>query len=86
MGTYKGKILEVNLSTGAIGSSTIDKGVLRKFIGGTGLAAKLFFDRVSPDVDPLSGGNILFVMTGPLSGTNMPGGSRFSVCARSPQW
>ncbi len=84
MGTYRGRILEVDLNTGTIGSSTVDKGVLRQFIGGTGLAAKLFFDRVSPDVDPLSGENILFVTTGPLSGTNIPGGSRFSVCAKSP--
>jgi aldehyde:ferredoxin oxidoreductase len=84
MGVYRGRILEVNLTTGAVGSSTVDKGMLRQFIGGTGLSAKLLFDRISPDVDLLSEENILFVMTGPLSGTNIPGGSRFSVCAKSP--
>ncbi|GAF92224.1 unnamed protein product, partial [marine sediment metagenome] len=76
---YEGKILEVNLTNGTVKSSTVDKGTLRKFIGGSGLAAKLFFDRVPPDVDPLSGGNVLFVMTGPVSGTNLPGGARFSI-------
>lgn len=84
MAAYEGKILEVNLTDGTIDSFTVDKDILRKYIGGSGLAAKLFLDRVSPDVEPLSPDNVLFVMGGPLSGTTMPGGSRFSVCAKSP--
>ena len=84
MGGYKGKILEVNLTTGAISHSTQDADVLRKFIGGSGLAAKLLFDRVPPDVDALSAENVLFVMNGPITGTGLPGGGRISVCAKSP--
>jgi len=42
MAVYEGKVLEVNLTNGAVTSSTVDKGNLRKFIGGSGLAAKLF--------------------------------------------
>lgn len=57
---------------------------MRRFIGGSGLAAKLFFHRVSWNVDPLSPDNVLFVMTGPVSGTNFPGAARFSVCSKSP--
>ncbi len=84
MGTHRGKILDVNLSTGAVKTTKIEEDVLRKYIGGSGLAAKLMFDRVSPDVDPLSPDNTLFFLTGPTSGTNIPGGARFSVCAKSP--
>lgn len=84
MAGFEGKMLEVNLSSGKTSKSTIDKDVLRKYIGGSGLAAKLMFDRVRPDVDPLSPDNILFVMTGPTSGTSLPGGSRLVVCAKSP--
>ncbi len=84
MGGYKGKILEVNLTTGAISHSIQDEEVLRKFIGGSGLAAKLLFDRVPPDVDALSAENFLFVMNGPITGTGLPGGGRISVCAKSP--
>lgn len=84
MGTHRGKILDVNLTTGTVKTTKIEEDVLRKYIGGSGLAAKLMFDRVSPDVDPLSPDNILFVLTGPTSGTNIPGGARFSVCAKSP--
>jgi aldehyde:ferredoxin oxidoreductase len=77
-------MLEVNLSTGAVKKTEIDKGVLRKFIGGSGLAAKLMFDRVDPKVDSLSPQNELFILCGPVSGTSLPGGARFSVCAKSP--
>ncbi len=84
MGTHRGKLLDINLSTGAVKTTKIEEDVLRKYIGGSGLAAKLMFDRVLPDVDPLSPDNILFFLTGPTSGTNIPGGARFSVCAKSP--
>ncbi|MFC2000672.1 aldehyde ferredoxin oxidoreductase N-terminal domain-containing protein, partial [Chloroflexota bacterium] len=50
-------MLEVNLTDEAIGTSIIAKDVLRNYVGGSGLAAKLFFDRVSPNVDPLSPDN-----------------------------
>ena len=81
---YMGKVLDVDLSTGSVGHSNLEQDMLRQFIGGGGLAAKLFLDRVPPDVEPLSGENVLFIMTGPLAGTNLPGSSRFCVCAKSP--
>jgi aldehyde:ferredoxin oxidoreductase len=86
MGTHRGKILDVNLSTGTAKTTKIEEDVLRKYIGGSGLAAKLMFDRVSPDVDPLSPDNTLFFLTGPTSGTNIPGGARFSVCIAVDQY
>ena len=84
MAGFEGKMLEVNLANGTTKTSVVDKDVLRKFIGGSGLGAKLMLDRVSPDVDPLSPENTLFILTGPTSGTNSPGGARFTVCAKSP--
>lgn len=85
MATYTGMLLEIDLSTGTISTSTIDDNVQRKFIGGAGLAAKLFLDRVSPDIDPLSDKNVLFLMAGPLSGTNFPTSSRLVAAFKSPQ-
>jgi aldehyde:ferredoxin oxidoreductase len=84
MAGFEGKMLEVNLTNGATKTSMVDKGDIRKFIGGSGLGAKLMLDRVSPDVDPLSPDNTLFFLTGPTSGTSIPGGARFTVCAKSP--
>jgi len=84
MAGFEGKLLEVNLTKGKVKASKVDKKILREFIGGSGLAAKLMFDRVPPNVDPLSPANTLFILTGPTSGATLPGGARFSVCAKSP--
>ena len=85
MGTQTGKILDIDLSTGAVGTTTVDEDTQRKYIGGSGLAAKLFLDRVPPDVDPLSEKNVLFLMGGPLSGTKFPTSSRLVAAFKSPQ-
>jgi aldehyde:ferredoxin oxidoreductase len=85
MGTNRGEILDIDLSSGTIKTTKIKDDVLRKFIGGAGLAAKLFFDRVPPDTDPLSAKNVLFLMGGPLSGTNFFTSSRLLAAFKSPQ-
>ena len=40
-----GKIIEVDLSAGTIGQKTLPEEYYKKYIGGSGLAAKLFWDR-----------------------------------------
>jgi len=84
MSTYRGKILDVDLSTGTIKTTPISEEWQRKYIGGSGLAARLFLDRVPPDVDPLGEKNVFFVMTGPFAGTTYPGASRFTLSFKSP--
>jgi aldehyde:ferredoxin oxidoreductase len=84
MPTHTGKILDIDLSSGKISTTTVEDDVVRKYIGGSGMAAKLFLDRVSPDVDPMSNDNVLFLMGGPLAGTGIPGSSRFTVSCKSP--
>jgi aldehyde:ferredoxin oxidoreductase len=79
-----GKILEVNLSNGKIEAKSIKEEDQRKLLGGSGLAAKIFFDSIDQNVDPLSPGNPLIVMTGPVVGTQFPGTSRFAVSGKSP--
>lgn len=84
MGTHRGQILDIDLSSGTIKTTKIEDDVLRKFIGGAGLAAKLFFDRIPPDADPLGERNVLFLMDGPLAGTNFPTSSRLVAAFKSP--
>ena len=84
MGGYTGKILEINLSNGRIETKSTKEEDQRKFLGGSGLAAKIFFDFFDTKVDPLSPENPLIVMTGPIVGTQFPGTSRFAVCGKSP--
>lgn len=84
-GGYAGKFLRVNLTEGSWSDFTLDHDTLKRFIGGSCLAAKLFLDQYPLDADPLSPENPLMIMTGPMVGSGFPGTSRFSVCARSPQ-
>jgi len=84
MGGYAGKYLEVDLTNGTTSEFELGEEVLRKYLGGSGLCAYLFFERKKWDAEPLGPDNDLFVMTGPISGTLIPGSSRFAIGARSP--
>jgi aldehyde:ferredoxin oxidoreductase len=85
MGTQSGKLLDVDLSTGKISTRVVDEKILNDYIGGSGLAAKLFVDdAVPPDCDPLGEDNNLYILTGPLCGSGLPATPRFSIAAKSP--
>jgi aldehyde:ferredoxin oxidoreductase len=79
-----GRLLRVDLTSGEITDWEIDKEVYRDFLGGSGLAACLFFRLKGYESGPLSPDNPLFFISGPLSGTSLPGCSRLEICARSP--
>ncbi len=79
-----GRVLEVDLSTGTIADMPVEKEAYRRFLGGSGLAAHLFVKMNGHTAEPLSPGNPLMVMNGPLTGTSLPGCSRLEICARSP--
>jgi aldehyde:ferredoxin oxidoreductase len=81
---YMGKLLRVDLTTGAIQDEPLDEAYARDFVGGSGLAARYIYDMVDSDTDPLGPDNPLVFMTGPLVGTVMPSAGRCSVCALSP--
>ncbi|MFC1943952.1 aldehyde ferredoxin oxidoreductase family protein [Chloroflexota bacterium] len=80
---YAGKILRVDLSSGEItGIPTRDYS--DGFLGGRGIAAKVYWDEVPPDVGPFDPGNRLLFFTGPLAGFPALAGSRWTVCGKSP--
>jgi aldehyde:ferredoxin oxidoreductase len=56
----------------------------RQFIGGRGLGARLLWDLVGPEVDPLSPENVLIFTNGPLTATGYQTSNRFSVSTKSP--
>jgi len=80
-----GKILEVDLTSGETVQIELDEDIYRDYIGGTGLAAKLLYDRGNLDAGPLDPDNLLIFAAGPLTGIGFSGSSRLSVGARSPQ-
>lgn len=81
---WTGRIAEVNLSTGEIKPLHLDESLYHKYLGGVGLGAKLLYDNLHPGVAPLSEGNVVSVMAGPVTGTSFPGVGRLAFCARSP--
>ncbi len=83
-GGYMGKILFVNLSTGEIKAETPDDKLYRDFLGGHGIGSRVLYSRQKAGVDPLGPENHLGIITGPLTGTGTPLGSRFQAVAKSP--
>ena len=79
-----GKILRVDLSAAKISQEEFSESVLRKYLGGAGLATKYLWDEVKKGADPLGAENELIFMTGPLTGTVSPSTGRYSVVAKSP--
>jgi len=78
-----GKILDVDLSSGAIKTRDIDDALARQYIGGTGLATYYMYKEIPKGADPLGPANLLIFATGALNGTQCPG-SRLSVNFKSP--
>ncbi|MEM3437115.1 MAG: aldehyde ferredoxin oxidoreductase family protein [Nitrososphaerales archaeon] len=84
LGGYKGKILRVNLTDSKVSVEPLKEEYIKKFLGGSGIAAKILYDELNPHVDPLSPENKLVFMTGPLTGTLAPGCGRFIIASKSP--
>jgi len=80
---YAGKILRVDLSSGSI-SDTPTMDYAEKFVGGRGIAAKIYWDEVPPEVNAFDAENRLIFATGPLGGLPALSGSRWQVCGKSP--
>jgi len=82
---YMGKILDVDLSSGKIGTFELSDRDRERFLGGRFISTKIMLDELKPGIDPLSPDNILIVMTSPLTGTGAPSTSRYDISAKSPQ-
>jgi aldehyde:ferredoxin oxidoreductase len=74
----------VDLSTGSVDVAETSSQLLRTFLGGRGLGAKLLYDHVGPDVEPLSPDNLLIFSAGLLAGTPWPTSARLHVTFKSP--
>ena len=77
--------LEVDLSRGNIEKVETDPRWTELYLGGQGVAAKILWDRVPPDVKPFSPDNVLIFSAGLLHGTPVPGANRTAVNTISPQ-
>jgi len=82
--TYSETCLWVDLTTGNIHREQVDAQLVRDFVGGYGLASRLLYDRIPAHVDPMGKENILGFVIGPLTGTEAPTGTRWTVVGKSP--
>ncbi len=81
---YAGKQLRVSLTDGEVKEESLDPTSMRKYLGGSGYAAKVLYDELEAGVDPLSEDNKIIFATSPLTTRQVPGGGSLEVCYKSP--
>jgi aldehyde:ferredoxin oxidoreductase len=81
-GGYAGKYLRVDLTRENTTDITFDEGTLRKYIGGTGIGAKILYEEVSPKSDWSHPENRLILASGPLGGTRIGGSGTVSLVTK----
>ncbi|MCJ7593703.1 MAG: hypothetical protein MUO52_02890 [Desulfobacterales bacterium] len=80
---WRGKILRIDLSKHDISEmETMD--YAGPFLGGRGIATRIYWEEVNPSVKAFDPENCLIFMTGPLGATGAQGASRFVVVGKSP--
>ena len=79
---WKNRILRIYLSANRIDSFVPDDSLLKNYLGGRGLGAKILYD--AGRVDALAPANLLVFAAGPLTGTTTPASGRVSLSTKSP--
>jgi aldehyde:ferredoxin oxidoreductase len=78
-----GKIIRINLSDGKT-SNIPTSNYVPRLIGGWGIAAKIAWDELPPEIGAFDTENRLMFMTGPLTGTLFPATGRVEISTISP--
>lgn len=81
---YHGRYLRIDLSTGTATWLPLAEDVLRRFIGGVGLATWLMHREAPAGVEPLAPEAPLVFCLSPLVGTPLTTSAKFAVVAKSP--
>jgi aldehyde:ferredoxin oxidoreductase len=77
-------ILKIDLTTGKTEEYRIPETWEKDFLGGASLAARILYQTLTRELDPLSAEAPLLFMTGPMTGTTGPTTGRFVVCGKGP--
>jgi len=83
-GGYLKKVLRIDLSTGQVKAESLRDDLIEKYVGGTGIAARLLYEEVPPGVEWNDPKNRLFIFSGPLGATRISGTGTFSVVTKGP--
>ncbi len=82
VGGYAGKLLRVDLSFERLSDVVLEEETLRKYIGGTGVGAKILYDEVPPQTSWADPVNRITIASGPLGGTAFPGSGTISLVTK----
>ena len=83
-GGYFGRALVVDATSGTSRDLPLPDGVLRGYIGGSGLGTWLLYRLGTPGADPLGPAAPLAFVFSPLVGTPLTTSAKFAVVAKSP--
>ncbi|NOQ85360.1 MAG: aldehyde ferredoxin oxidoreductase [Deltaproteobacteria bacterium] len=81
---WMGKILRIDLTEHSYEIEDLDEDLAKEYMGGRGLATKILYDEIDPEIDAFDPDNKMIFATGPLTGTGAIGSSRFVVVTKSP--
>src|SRR4051812_29100376 len=81
---YHGRYLRIDLTRGTSSAVPLAEDMLRRFLGGVGLATWLMHREAPPGVDPLAPEAPLIFSLSPLVGTPLTTSAKFAVVAKSP--
>src|SRR5271166_6894536 len=81
---YHGRYLRVDLARRQADFVPLSAEVLRRFLGGVGLAAWILHREAAPGIDPLAPEAPLVFCLSPLVGTPLTTSAKFAVVAKSP--
>src|ERR671937_851720 len=84
MFAYHGRYLRVDLGSASARWVPLAEGVLRRFVGGAGLATYLLHREGPARVEPLAPEAPLVFALSPLVGTPLTTSAKFAVAAKSP--
>ena len=83
-GGYHGCYLRIDLTSQSAETIPLPADVLRRFIGGAGLATWLLLDQCPDGVDPYAPEAPLVICFSPLVGSPLTTSAKFTVAAKSP--
>ncbi|UCC33984.1 MAG: hypothetical protein JSW53_03000, partial [Candidatus Bathyarchaeota archaeon] len=81
-GGYAGKFLRVDLTNEKTSEVTFDEELLRQYVGGAGIGAKILYEEVNSEADWSDPENRLIYASGPLGGTRVGGSGSFSLVTK----
>jgi aldehyde:ferredoxin oxidoreductase len=79
---YAGQVLKIDISDGKV-EKQASKGYTDKYMGGHGLAARLYWELVSPQAKTTDPENCLICASGPVTGFPGFAGFRWKICGKT---